>query len=155
MRRSTVLFFCVALTLIISGASYGILQYEILEFQTILKGTGYYSGHTEEAYYVINDYEKWAEVWSKQTHPPPHEVDFSNTTIIAVFMGQFPTGGYAIEIKEIIDTGGSILVKVEKRYPGKGCGVTLSGTEPYHMVKVDKIEKHVIFKTSIKTILCK
>ncbi|MFP3984569.1 MAG: protease complex subunit PrcB family protein [Candidatus Bathyarchaeia archaeon] len=36
-------------------------------------------------------------------------------------MGQCTTTGHAIEIKEIIDTGLSLVVKVEKLHPGSGC----------------------------------
>lgn len=127
-----------------------------MEFQTIDKG--YHSGHEDPAYYVINDADEWADVWnqhvqifSSQSLP---EVDFSNTTIIAVFMGLFNTGGYEIEVKEIVDTGPSIVVEVEKTYPGRGCVVTLAFSQPYHIVKVDKIDKDVIFETFERTIEC-
>ena len=130
---------------------------ERMEFHTIEKRV--FSGHKEEAYYVINDAYRWAETWSHHIRnwdpkPPPPEVDFSQTTIIAVFMGQFSTGGYGIEVKEIIDMGVSIEVKVEKTYPGKGCGVTEAFSQPYHIVKVDKMDKQVIFNTSSRTIVC-
>ncbi|KPV64042.1 MAG: hypothetical protein AOA65_1072 [Candidatus Bathyarchaeota archaeon BA1] len=128
-----------------------------IEFQSISKG--YYSGHTNPAYYVIQNADQWKDLWNQHTkimlpqHPPP-EVNFSKTTIIAVFMGQFSTGGYEIEVKEMIDTGLSVVVKVEKIYPGKGCIVTEAFSQPYHIVRVDKIDKHVIFNTSARTTEC-
>ncbi|MCD6264029.1 hypothetical protein DRO56_02670 [Candidatus Bathyarchaeota archaeon] len=81
-------------------------------------------------------------------------MDFSNTTIIAVFMGEFSTGGYEIEIKEVIDVGSSILVKVEKTYPGRGCTTTEAFSQPYHIIKLQKIEKPVTFRTSVKVRIC-
>jgi hypothetical protein len=89
-------------------------------------------------------------------HPqdPLPVVDFSKTTIIAVLMGTCPTTGYEIEVKEIIDTGLSVVVKVEKTYPGEGCVVGQMITHPYHIVKVDKIGKYVIFDTSTRVIEC-
>ncbi len=128
-----------------------------MKFQTIDKG--YHSGHTDSAYCVINDADEWADVWNQHTQimlpkQPMPEVDFSKTTIIAVFMGEFSTGGYEIEVKEIVDTGPSVVVKVEKTYPGPGCIVTQAFSQPYHIVKVDKIEKDVIFETFTRTTEC-
>lgn len=134
-----------------------LLSGRTMEFQTIDKG--YHSGHENPAYYVINDAAEWADIWNQHVQiffpqSPPPEVDFSNTTIIAVFMGQFNTGGYGIEVKEIVDTGPSVVVEVEKTYPCKGCVVTLALSQPYHIVKVDKIYKHVTFETFERTIEC-
>ena len=128
-----------------------------MEFQTIDKG--YHSGYANNAYYVINDAGEWADVWNQHTQlmlpeKPPPEVDFSKSTIIAVFMGECSTGGYEIEVQEIIDTGPSVVVKVEKTYPGKRCIVIEVLSQPYHMVKVDKIDKYVIFKTFTRTREC-
>lgn len=128
-----------------------------MKFQTIDKG--YYSGYSNPAYHVINNANEWTYVWNQHTQTmlpqqPPPEVDFSKTTIIAVFMGEFNTGGYGIEITEVIDTGLSVVVKVEKTYPGKGCIVTQAFSQPYHIVKLDKIDKDIIFDTSTRTYEC-
>ena len=128
-----------------------------MEFQTISKG--YYSGHKSPAYYVIEDEMEWAVVWNQHgsiylPKQPPPEVDFSNNTIIAGFMGEFSTGGYGIEIKEIVNIDGSVVVKVEKTYPGEGCAVTEAFTRPYHIVKTDKIHKEITFETVERTIVC-
>lgn len=128
-----------------------------MEFQTISKGA--WSGLTKAEYYVIQDGNEWAHVWSQHTrimHPqdPLLEVDFSEKTIIAVFMGTRVTTGYGIEVKEIIDTGLSIVVKVEKTYPGKGCVVGDAITTPYHIVTVNKIDKYIIFDTFTRAREC-
>ncbi|GEM_PF-1077733 len=128
-----------------------------LEFQTIAKGV--WSGHGNHAYYVIQDSDDWISVWSQHQqifipqHPPP-EIDFSKAAVIAVFMGECRTTGYSIEVKEIIDTGLTIIVKVEKVYPGKNCIVGLALTCPYHIIQTSKINKHVIFQTSERTVNC-
>jgi hypothetical protein len=85
---------------------------------------------------------------------PLHEIDFSEKTVIAVFMGTCLTTGYEIEVKQVIDTGLSIVVKVEKIHPGEECVVGESLTNPYHMVEVDKISKHIIFDTSTRAKEC-
>jgi len=120
-----------------------------LEFQTLKKGN--YSGHTSSGYYLINNLDEWTEVFEKSPQP---EINFSKTTIIAVFMGQRSTGGFGIEVKEIIDTGFLVVVKVEKTGPGKGCMVPMVLTSPFHVVEVDKIGKGVHFDTFVRTIEC-
>jgi len=128
-----------------------------MKFQTISKGIS--SGHTNPGYYVIQNDDEWARVWSQHTRimnpqDPLPEVNFSKTTIIAVFMGNFSTTGYGIEVKEIIDTGLSVVVKVEKTRPGDRCVVGAMITRPYHIVKTDKIGKYVIFDTFTRVKEC-
>jgi len=128
-----------------------------IEFRNI--GRGWNCGHTNSAYYVIQDATEWAYIWNQLAKvlvppPPPPEVNFSEITIIAVFMGECRSSGYWIEIKEVIDTGLSIVVKVEKTYPGWGCGTLGVITNPYHLIEIDKINKYVIFDTLIRIIYC-
>jgi hypothetical protein len=133
-----------------------ILELQYIEFQTIEKG--YFSRHKPAAYYVIQNEEEWTNVWNShdiylpQRSPP--EVNFSETTIVAVFMEEFNTGGYGIEIKEIVNLDGSVIVKVEKTYLGEGYGVIEAFTYPYHIVKTVKIDKEITFETVEKTIEC-
>ena len=79
-------------------------------FQTIRKGT---RDGKDSGYYVIQNAEQWNEI-CKRVFPPDAvpEINFSNTTVIAVFMGLRPTAGYAIEVKEITDTIFRVVVKV-------------------------------------------
>lgn len=126
-----------------------------IAFQTISKG--HLSGHRTSAYYVIKNEDQWTEVWNKHQciflpQLPPPEVDFSKSMIIAVFMGEFTTGGYGIEIIKIDSATDSLIVTVEKTYPGKGCAVTLALSQPYHIVKIDKTEKEIAFETVERTI---
>jgi len=130
---------------------------EKTEFQTIEKG--YYSGHTNSAYHVINTETEWADVWNQhrsiswpQQSPP--KINFSDTTVIAVFMGEFSTGGYGIEIEEIFNMPKSTIVKVEKTYHGAGCIVTQALSQPYHIVRTNKIDKEIIFEVVVRIIQC-
>jgi hypothetical protein len=127
-----------------------------IKFRTIGKGIS--SGHTTSEYYVIQNNDEWTRVWNQHTkimypRDPLPQIDFSKTTVIGVFMGQQLTTGYGIEVKEIIDTGLLIVVKVEKTYP-KGCAVGEMLTNPYHIVSVDKIGKYIIFDTSTRAREC-
>jgi hypothetical protein len=117
------------------------------------------SGLAQPTYYVIQDNDTWANIWRQHTKSelspePLPEVDFSKKTVIGVVMGTCPTTGYAIGVKEILDTGLSIVVTVEKTYPGKGCGLGQMVTHPCHFVEVDKINKPLIFNTFTRIYEC-
>jgi hypothetical protein len=43
---------------------------------------------------------------------------------------------------------------VEKIYLGKGCGMGMAITHPYHIVKVYKIDKYVTFETFTRAAEC-
>jgi len=120
-----------------------------IEFQTL--ENVWFPWQTSSAYYVINTVDEWTDVFERS---PPPEIVFSETTVIAVFMGRCPTGGYGIEIKEIIDTGFLVVIKVEQTSPGKGCILPQVITSPYHIVKVDKIGKGVRFDTVMRITDC-
>ena len=64
-----------------------------IDFETLSKGS--YSSYKEPANYVMNSNEELKELKLQIS-----EIDFSKSTAIAVFMGEFNTGGYAIEITE-------------------------------------------------------
>lgn len=119
-----------------------------IDFETIAKG--YYSGHREQANLVINDEEEWNEIWmtiNSNTFPvqPAPEIDFSKYTVIAVFMGEFSTGGYGIEVEKVMGDGDDIGIYVEKTYPDADSPVTMAFTQPYHIIKIEKTGKRVVF----------
>jgi len=123
-----------------------------MDFQTIRQGLW---GRKEGGYYVIQNAEDWAEI-CKAVFPPdiaPPEINFSNTTVIAVFMGELPTSGYGIEVREVKDAIFRVIVKVAWiTYAGKL--VLQVFTAPYHIVKVQKISKPIVFQTIWETKDC-
>ena len=110
-----------------------------IDFETLSKGS--YSVYKEPANYVMNSDEELKELKLKIS-----EIDFSKSIAIAVFMGEFNTGGYAIEIIEIIEKENKIIIKVIKTFPEPGSPVTQALSQPYHIVKIEKIEKGVVFE---------
>ena len=110
-----------------------------MSFETVSKGLN--CGYDSEAYLVIRDEGEWESVWSKAMRGispalEPPKIDFSSEIVIAAFMGECPTGGYSIEIREIVEEQDKITVIVEKRYPRPGSVVTQALTKPYHIVKL-------------------
>jgi hypothetical protein len=135
-----------------------------LAFQTI---ETYGASTDTPAYYVVQNESSLMEMWSNLTFwvllfnssewtlfPPLPEVNFSESTVIAVFSGRSSTFGYGTKITEILDVGQFVIVKVEKIYPGSNCIWLMGSLYSNHVIKTDKIDKPILFYTTERTIDC-
>lgn len=116
-------------------------------FETIDKGA--FSAHTERNSYVIKEKAEWVRLWDMHTEnidpsPPLPEVDFSSFMVLAVFRGQFNTGGYSTEITKIANLKDRIKVTVVETDMGPGMVLDVL-TQPYHIVKTKKGDLPVEF----------
>jgi hypothetical protein len=114
-----------------------------VEFREL--GRGAYSGITEATNRVIRMEAEWEKLWKRHgaLRVPPEPapaVDFEKEMVVAVFMGQKSTGGYAIEIKRIETTASRLRITVERKEPGPDAIVTQALTAPFHFVAVRKSE---------------
>jgi len=155
MRKSLLIVFfsLVAVFIFLTLQYVGVTSVGLsIDFQTISKGS---YGFHDQGYYIIQNDEEWNEI-CKRLFPPDvvlPKINFSNTTVIAVFMGRLPTAGYAIEVKEITDTIFRVVVKVAWiTYAGKL--VLQVFTSPYHIIKTQKINKPITFQTIWETHDC-
>lgn len=89
--------------------------------------------------YAARDQESYLRIW-RMAHGEdgtmPFPVDFSESYVIGVFMGQQSSGGYGIEVASITDRGDQRLVAVNLTSPGRTCVVTEALTSPYQFVVV-------------------
>lgn len=99
---------------------------------------------------VIKDQTEWNNLLSKinlvvnaNSILPDTNVDFTKYQVIAVIDEVRNSGGYSIDITKITETNNSIFVKVEQLKPD---GFYTVITQPYHIVKIPKTNKKVIFK---------
>ena len=130
---------------------------EELGFTTI--SVGYMSGHTSQANHVIRDSQAWVDLWNQHTlfmvdPSPPPEVDFSENMVVAVFMGEVSTGGYALRIYDVVETESSVVVKMERTEPGPTCIVPQVLTQPYHMIQIAETGKLVTFDVTTRILEC-
>jgi len=118
-----------------------------LSFETISRSIDYIRYENHECL-VIENSEEWERIWSlaKPERPPPPVIDFSTHLGIAVFMGGRATGGYEILIEQIIDAENEIIVDVKETYPGRGIIVTDAFTSPHHIIKVERVQKPIVFE---------
>lgn len=66
----------------------------------------------------------------------PPAVDFASESVVFLFLGMRPTGGYAVEPQEASVEGGVARVKASVRSPGPGEIVTMAFTAPYAVVAI-------------------
>jgi hypothetical protein len=133
--------------LLISGCVKQFLAQE-LTFETISKG--HYSGHDDKKVYVIKGTSEWNNLWSivcSRIMPKPDlpDVNFNNEMIIAVFQGNCSTSGYSIKVTKIIEKENFVEVFVKETSPSPGSLQFYYNTQPYHIVKIKRVDKEVIF----------
>lgn len=119
-----------------------------LSFGTIEKGIS--SGTKERGNQVIKNKDDLIKLWLETGHGASRSTidsfDFVSSMVIAVFQGVATTGGYNIEIAKIIETDNNIEVNIKETIPGSNCIVIQATTSPYHIIKVQKSDKEVVFK---------
>jgi hypothetical protein len=120
---------------------------------------GYYSGHTDRAFYVIRDQAEfealWATVYSTIVPAPPApEIDFDYVMIVAAFQGLKPSGGYEIAFQKRTIVGDIMQVRIFEYLPPPGCGVSAALTQPYDIVTIPKSDLRIKFKVKQKVAEC-
>ncbi len=79
----------------------------------------------------------WSRVHASQLQPPPlPDADFSRETLVAIFQGQQPTGGYAVQVRRVSEEEGELYVDVEFVRPAAGSVTTQAVTSPWALVRV-------------------
>ena len=68
--------------------------------------SGAMSGVMRPRQEVLKTADAWQKVWNEHTarvqpKPPLPAVDFHKEMVVAIFMGQRPTGGYSVEVTEV------------------------------------------------------
>lgn len=104
-----------------------------------------HQGKTEKSYEIIKDNVTLVKLYEAVNDPQVPKVDFSKERIVALFMGEKSSGGYAIKVKNVSEKGGKIYVAVEEIKPGSGDIVTMSFTSPFTIVKINST-KEIIFQ---------
>ncbi|MEX2670856.1 MAG: protease complex subunit PrcB family protein [Phycisphaeraceae bacterium] len=107
---------------------------------------GSQSEREEPDFQVIRDQRAWEQAWDAlPTDDSVPEVDFDQQLVLAAWMGQRMTGGYAIRIRDIRPTadGEAFEAILEHREPGPDEFVTQALTAPYHIVVIPRTDKEI------------
>lgn len=129
-----------------------------VKFETVLKGgyNEYYNEDIAGKYFAIKSDAEWGPVLGRLAAELPAPIDFNKDMLIAAFQGSRPTGGYSIEIMKITEKDNNIEVYIKEVSPGPrwSCFVTEAFTSPYHIVKLKKSAKEIVFRIENETTDC-
>jgi hypothetical protein len=122
---------------------------------------GQYGAIADGTREVLQDQEAYTAFW-RQLHagetsvPDPPEVNFDAQIVVAVVLGQRPTGGYSVEVDEVLTTesGSPVQVQYTERIPGDGCVVQQVLTSPYVLATIETQGGEVTFSGSEDTFSC-
>lgn len=120
-----------------------------IAFVTLAQGAQ--SGIVHPAQRVIKTPREWVALWQQHiaqhlSQPSPPPVEFSSEMIVGIFLGQRPTGGYAVEISRIVQEGQAVKVYYQETAPPPGTFVTQALTQPFHIVKLKRLELPLFFQ---------
>ncbi len=121
-----------------------------MAFSTLAKG--YYApGIEEKVEAVFYDADAFSSFFKKihvgeTPTPETPAVDFEKSMVIAVSPGRKMSGGYDVEIVEIIEAEGKFVVKVLYTEPDPGAMVTMAITQPHHVISTSKSDLPVEFR---------
>ena len=120
-----------------------------LELNTIEKGL--FSGVTEKKNLVIRTQDEQARLWNKHTSmrilpPEAPVIDFTKDMLLAVFMGQKPSGGFVVEIRRVEKYENELVVFFSEVEPSANAMVTAVLTQPHHIIRIEESNLSVEFK---------
>lgn len=114
-----------------------------LEILQIKKGTNDLSLQFARGNYIINTEDEWNMLFGNTNIWP--EVDFNKKTVLAVVMGQKPSGGYSVSLKQLEVGEDEMNFLVQETVPGENCTVTEALTNPYQIIAIDKTDSEIKF----------
>ncbi|MEM6628626.1 MAG: protease complex subunit PrcB family protein [Bacteroidota bacterium] len=117
-----------------------------LEMESMVLESGEYSGIFTLQNLCIQSEEDWEKCWKNihsQSIPVPKlpVINFEKYILIACFMGSQNSGGYSINIDQVVTDGEGLRVRVLHTTPGKNCIRTMAMTQPYIVIRMAKPAK--------------
>ena len=116
-------------------------------FDTISKGI--YSQQVEKEYFAIKDAESFNQLLAKISNNDAEitnkDVDFSKEMVIGVFLGEKPTGGYSVEITDVLKQKDYIEFLIKINEPDPDEIVTEAITSPYHIIRLKRSDMEFLF----------
>lgn len=79
----------------------------------------------------------WSKAFNGDSKPVKRAVDFSKSSVVAIFQGTVNTGGHSVVITSIKNNeAGGFTVEAVHKLPGKGCITSMSIEFPYYIAVV-------------------
>jgi PrcB C-terminal len=123
---------------------------ETILFQMLVQDT--YGGYTDSKFMVIEDNESLTEVFNifNKSRSPQLKIpiiNFEKETVIALFLGEKYSGGYAITVEQVLDKNNKVNIFYKVTSPKLGDMVTSVMTQPFSIIKIPKTTKEIVFKS--------
>lgn len=139
----------ISIFLLLSNYVCGQEKEKKVDFVTIDKDKG--NGIGECAGVVVTNEEEWNMLWNRiyagnEQIPEIPKVDFASNTIIGVFDGSHRVDGYSIKVNNITEKDGEIIIHVKKSCSFIVNIFSNAITFPYHIIKINVVNKKVIFE---------
>ena len=115
-------------------------------------GKGYRSGVRAPLQVVARSHGEWTALWRQHTSGdsssrPPPAIDFDKEVVVALFLGERPTGGYDVQISRAEQTNDGLIIYYREKDPPPGGMVIQALTQPFHIVRIiGEINSEVIFR---------
>lgn len=115
------------------------------DVETLARGDD--SRLVEARRFLIRDRQAFAAVWAAHAGPDAQvpTVDFESRMVAAVFAGERPTPGYAIEVTGTAREGADLVVLVEERQPDPRQVAAQIVMSPYHIASLPRDDGAVRF----------
>ncbi len=112
--------------------------------------TGSHSNIKDQIYQDIHNQADFDAMWNKafagqSGAPDKPVVDFSKDMVLAVFIGEQPSGGFRIRIGKIDASGPTIEVTIVGIQPGQNCRHPQTSSEPFLIATFPSSTKTVNF----------
>ncbi len=100
-------------------------------------------GVDRAAYRLLRTREELTQAWN-QAHgsslsvPPVPSADLARETLVAIFLGAKPTGGYGLDVEAASLEGGDLYVDVRATSPAAGAITTQALTSPWLLLRIPR-----------------
>ena len=122
-------------------------QAAAMPMTTVAEGQN--SGITEPKQAIVRTAAEWNALWKSHAGSQmPPAIDFKKEMVLAVFLGERPTGGFRVQIVDAQRDGNALVVRYAERRPGADSIVTQALTSPFYIVRVPRHEGAVRFERS-------
>ena len=98
----------------------------------------------------------WTQGYASQLRQPDvPNVDFTRESVIGVFLGSRPTGGYILEVASVETMSDGLRVNVNITTPARGSFTTQAFTSPWALVRVEttNLQKAYIYDDATNQLL--
>jgi len=129
--------FLLALTLVLQGPAATVT--------TLAHSTGSFIDKPRQA--VARTPAEWAALWKEHAGPAPApKVDLSKATVVAVFLGDRMTAGYAVNIIGTRRDGAALVVQWAERMPAADRMTAQVITSPAHIASIPAFAGEIRFE---------